>query len=388
MNQQRLRSYIHLIQQLLACPSGEEWILLRQNEALVTPELVQVMEQVATQLANQGNLKEAKFLHNLAGQIHHLFVSKTIQPTDPEDNSQVYLELIKALLDCPNGSEEELLTANQALIGPGLVQMMQQVATQLTAKGDRAAANYLQHWAMELNRRWLQEHDFQSTTKQEPEPKHPDYPPITRPSTPPEPAPIPVSQSRAAVPDEAEDVWAELSAELPPANPLSQPSSPRPAAVVEPRAVAPDEAEDVWADLSAEADQSQPAPPLTVPPRSLPEMAIYEQLTRHLETIAGALTKLSETLNPPTQPPTNPLWYMEVLERAQAANWVLTSAEIHTLIGVQPTCHHESNSFQRGCWIFVKVGKVGGQTGWRVKKDEGGEGHGEDREQGTEDRDK
>jgi hypothetical protein len=44
MNQQRLRSYISLIEQLLACPSGEEWILLRQNEGLVTPELVQVME--------------------------------------------------------------------------------------------------------------------------------------------------------------------------------------------------------------------------------------------------------------------------------------------------------------------------------------------------------
>jgi hypothetical protein len=54
MHQQSLQAYLHLIQQLLACPNGEEWILLRQNEGLVTPDLVQVMEQVANQLAHQG----------------------------------------------------------------------------------------------------------------------------------------------------------------------------------------------------------------------------------------------------------------------------------------------------------------------------------------------
>jgi hypothetical protein len=159
MNQQRLQSYINLIQKLLACPSGEEWILLRQNEALVTPELVQVMEQVATQLANQGNLKEAKFLHNLAGQIHHLFVAQTVQRSEEDDQSEAYLQLIQSLLACPKGSEGELLAANQELIDPGLVHMMQQVAAQLAAKGDLETANYLQHWATELNRLWLQQHN-------------------------------------------------------------------------------------------------------------------------------------------------------------------------------------------------------------------------------------
>lgn len=349
MNQQRLRSYIKLIQQLLACPSGEEWILLRQNEALVTPELVQVMEQVAMQLANQGNRKEAKFLHNLAGQIHHLFVSKTIQMPETEDNSQAYLELIKALLACPKGSEDELLTANQALVGPGLVQMMQQVAAQLLTNGDQETANYLQHWAMELNRRWLQEHDFQPSLKQESEP-HPSEPAPTTRSSVPSATPPSAPSSRPSVPEEEEDLWAELSDEA-----TSNASPPQP---------------------------SPPPVPVEAPPAPvqaggylpLPsDLAIYAQIDRHLETIAVALTQLSAALNPPAQSPTNPLWYMEVLERALAENWVLTSSEIHTLIGVQPICHHESDSFQRGCWIFVKAGKVGGQIGWRVKKDQGEE---------------
>ncbi|MBL1179252.1 MAG: hypothetical protein FWK01_30070 [Pantanalinema sp. GBBB05] len=60
---------------------------------------------------------------------------------------------------------------------------------------------------------------------------------------------------------------------------------------------------------------------------------------------------------------------MEVLERAYTGKWILTSAEIHQLIGVQPTGAKGSESFQRGCWVFVKAGKLGNQTAWQVKKD-------------------
>lgn len=350
MNRQLLQSYITLIQKLLACPSGEEWILLRQNEALVTPELVQVMEQVAMQLVNQGNPKEAKFLHNLAGQIHHLFVAQTVPLRDNDDHSQAYLELIKALLDCPKGSEAELLAAHQELIDPGLVHTMQQVAAQLAAKGDSERAHYLQQWAAELNRLWLQQHDFQPVPKQDPEPKHPDDPSSIRQAIPPPIAhsqPSPIFQPPSPAPQEAlEDFWAEPSAPVVPTSrdrsPTSQPSPAEP----------------------AENLPIQDLAPATL----LPNRTTDEPINRHLETIATALTRLSEALTQPTQPPTDPLWYMEVLERAHTGNWVLTSTEIHKLIGVQPTCPQGSQSFQRGCWVFVKAGKIGTQTGWRVTK--------------------
>lgn len=347
MNQQRLRAYITLIQELLACPSGEEWILLRQNEALVTPELVQVMEQVATQLANQGNLKEAKFLHNLAGQIHHLFVAQKVQHPKDEDYSQAYLELIQALLNCPKGSEGELLAANQELIGPDLVQMMQQVAAQLATSGDQETADYLQQWATELNQLWLQQHDFQPIQKQDAASN-----PLKAPVAPPTPIEEPSLQPAAA----------------------SQPDRPIPAE------------EDFWAEPSENGTQSNgrpmsPAIRTTVgPPQPLSNqevtaatpvanLAIYEQINHHLDTIAQALTQISEAMTHSTQPPPDPLRYMEVLEHAYAGNWILTSAEIQALIGVQPTCTKGSESFQRGGWIFVKAGKVGAQTGWRVKKE-------------------
>ncbi|WP_431660462.1 hypothetical protein [Pantanalinema rosaneae] len=348
MNQQRLQAYIQLIQKLLACPSGEEWILLRQHEALVTPELVQVMEQVAAQLAHQNNLKEAKFLHNLAGQIHHLFVAQTVpRSSNDDDHAQAYLELIKALLECPQGAENELLKANPELIEPGLVQMMQQVATQLATNGDREAANYLQHWAMAVNHLWLQQHNFQPTFKQDPEPNHPQPTDVAPPSPPQEQS----ASTQTAIPSsmpstpEDDDPWAELSGEVvqTPPQPQSAPSAKPPASSL-----------------------TQEKPP---PASAAPDIAIYEQINRHLATIATALTQLSETIAPPAQPPTNPLWYMEILERANVEHWILTSTEIQQLIGVQPSCAKGSESFQRGCWVFVKAGKLGNQTAWQVKKD-------------------
>jgi hypothetical protein len=351
MNQERLQSFIKLIQKLLACPSGEEWILLRQHEALVTPELVQVMEQVAAQLANQGNLKEAKFLHNLAGQIHHMFVAQTVRTSGGEDRSQAYLELIEALLACPKGREGELLAANQALMSPGLVQTMQQAATQMDANGDRDTAIRLQNWATEINRLWLQQHNFQPIPKKDPEPKHDEHTPVVSQSTPLQsqvPQPSPESQSDLfAFAEDNEDLWANPSEET-----VKTGTRPLPAP----------EKERVETANSAPAQDLISAPPLS-------DLPVYEQISRHLETIAGALIKLSETQTPSNQPPTNPLWYMEVLERAHTEGWVLTSAETQKLIGVQPICPKGSESFQRGCWIFIKSGKLGNQTSWRVKKD-------------------
>jgi hypothetical protein len=59
---------------------------------------------------------------------------------------------------------------------------------------------------------------------------------------------------------------------------------------------------------------------------------------------------------------------MEILERACANNWLLTSTEIKQLTGAEPTCPKGSESFGRGGWVFVKAGKVGNQLSWRVQK--------------------
>jgi hypothetical protein len=305
MNQQSLKAYLDLIQGLLSCPSGEEWILLRKNEELVNTELVEVMEQVASHLAMEGQIKAAKYLHNWAGKLHHMLIQRIPTPKSSDDKTKAYVELIQALLSCPEGSEEEILAANQELIGPELVKVMKQVASQLTAEGDEATASFLNNLAADLNRTWLQKHEFKPDLNKEVAP----------------------------------DPW--LDGDLPVEHPSQTETQPT--------------------DLEAPAIEE----PSISPPQ--PEVEIEGQISRQLQMIADSLVKLETTLASRLQP-ANPLWYMDILEKAEAANWILTTDEVEQLIGIKPQCHHDETSYHRGRWVFIKVGKIGPQTGWRVEK--------------------
>jgi hypothetical protein len=59
---------------------------------------------------------------------------------------------------------------------------------------------------------------------------------------------------------------------------------------------------------------------------------------------------------------------MDILEKAEVAQWLLTTEEVEQLIGVKPQCHHDETSYQRGSWLFIKAGKIGSQIAWQVKK--------------------
>ncbi len=68
----------------------------------------------------------------------------------------------------------------------------------------------------------------------------------------------------------------------------------------------------------------------------------------------------------------SPLWYMNILERAFSSNWLLTTSEVKQLIGVKPRTKKGESTYRRGNWTFMKSGKIGNQTAWRVMKDEEG----------------
>lgn len=308
MNQQRLKAYLDLIQGLLSCPRGEEWILLRQNEQLVNSELVKVMEQVASHLAAEGDVKAAKYLHNWAGKLHHILTESIPTSKNNHDQTEAYVELIQALLSCPEGKETEILTAHQELIGPELVGVMKQVASQIAVDGDEETANFLTDLATDLNRTWLQDHQFKPTLKKEIAPD-----PWSDEDSLPQDSPQTATQATDLVASEIENPEAAVR------------SSPEP---------------------QVDSDRT---------------------VTARLNAIADSLVKLETTLASRLQPP-NPLWYMDVLEKAEAANWILTTDEVEHLIGVKPQCHHDETSYYRGSWVFIKAGKVGAQIGWKVQK--------------------
>jgi len=303
MQQQRLQDYLHLIQQLLSCPDGEEWILLQKHEDLVNPELIQVMEQVAAQLAADGHVDTGKYLHNWAAQLHHILVKEVEPPPKGEDQSQAYIKLIQALLDSPRNQVAEILAQHQELIGPGLVAMMKQMALQADAKGEPEAAHFLRELTLEISRAWLQAHTFEPKVEK----KKADG--RTRTTT-----PTPVA--------------------------AKQPSKTGPTAKTE----------------------NAPVPPT--------ECVIQTEFTQTLAQIADCLDQLNHTLATRLQP-ANPLWYMEVLERARTSDWVLTTSEVEHLIGVKPHCLEGEQAYHRGCWVFQKAGKIGTQTAWRVVKEAG-----------------
>ena len=69
MDEQRAQAYVNLIEQLLACTEGEEPNILQANQELIDPEFLQVMENYATWLEEQGNHNPAAWLRNIAQQL-------------------------------------------------------------------------------------------------------------------------------------------------------------------------------------------------------------------------------------------------------------------------------------------------------------------------------
>ena len=144
MNEQRVRDYLNLIQELLGCPSGEELDVLQDNAELVDADFISVMEQVATQMA-EGDEDAAEFLQDLAAQLQEAFVQAAkVMDATGETPTEAYLEVIEGLLNCSDSEAAvELLNANSDLVDGGLVQTMAQVAAMLEERGDQQAADLL-----------------------------------------------------------------------------------------------------------------------------------------------------------------------------------------------------------------------------------------------------
>lgn len=60
----------------------------------------------------------------------------------------------------------------------------------------------------------------------------------------------------------------------------------------------------------------------------------------------------------------SPLDKHRELQEATVNEWILSSSDIEELLGVKP----RGETFTRGCWVFTKAGKIGGQNGWKVGK--------------------
>lgn len=87
-----------------------------------------------------------------------------------------------------------------------------------------------------------------------------------------------------------------------------------------------------------------------------PAAAVNQERENFLELIEAIARHISATRDP--------LQHYAALERAIASSWLLSSAEVRSLIGTKP----HGDQFQRGSFVFIRSGKIGAQAAWRVVK--------------------
>lgn len=69
MTETRQQEYLHLIDQLLHCPNGEEPQILDAHPDLLDAGLVQILVQVAMMFTHENNQEGAKFLVHVAREL-------------------------------------------------------------------------------------------------------------------------------------------------------------------------------------------------------------------------------------------------------------------------------------------------------------------------------
>jgi CHAT domain-containing protein len=147
MDENRVRAYLNLIQLLLTCPAGEEGNVLQDHSEFVDSGLIEVMQEVASRMAADGE-QNAVFLQQLAEQLSQALGQGT--QGGNADRDSAYLQLINALLNCPNGEEAQILQDNSELLDAGFLQVCDAVAVTLAEQGEENGANFLRNIASDV----------------------------------------------------------------------------------------------------------------------------------------------------------------------------------------------------------------------------------------------
>jgi hypothetical protein len=78
--------------------------------------------------------------------VYHTITSVTVQ-TMNEQRAQAYVNLIEQLLACADGEEANILQANQELIDPEFLQVMENYTTRLEEQGNNNPVAWLRNIA-------------------------------------------------------------------------------------------------------------------------------------------------------------------------------------------------------------------------------------------------
>lgn len=140
--QKKREEQLALIQELVNCPSGQESEVLNSQPHLLDGSLTRMMLEVSVDLNEQGYRDIAIFLRNVSSQLGEALV---------ERNKEPYAAFIHLLLNCPQGSERNLINSRPDLVNDVLVRFMEQVASRWETVGKHKEAILLQRLAGQID---------------------------------------------------------------------------------------------------------------------------------------------------------------------------------------------------------------------------------------------
>ena len=129
--QQDDQKYVDLIQQLLACPEGQEEAILQANTDQVNASLVAVMRQMATELSQQGQ-GNGIWLMQLAGKVAQKLGLETAADNPPENLSQFLFETLQLVVSSQGEPQQvyPFLASHQDQLNEQLLQWLPVLAAQ------------------------------------------------------------------------------------------------------------------------------------------------------------------------------------------------------------------------------------------------------------------
>ncbi len=155
MNEQRAQAYVNLIERLLACADGEEPNILQANQELIDPEFLQVMENYATGLEEQGNNNPVAWLRNIAQQLGQYLNPQAV-------NIEEYQGFLSEVLRAEAKSNSDpavvypILQRRQHLLDDTFAQLLQAYARNVFSQGNTEAvagiAGLIQNLCIDLTR--------------------------------------------------------------------------------------------------------------------------------------------------------------------------------------------------------------------------------------------
>jgi hypothetical protein len=117
VDEQRISAYVQLIEQLLACPQGEEAALLQASAELVDAGLVAVMGQVADWLESQGNSNAGWLRQFAAGLAQDLGLGETSPSSQSQADAAAFAMAILQLIGQTGGDQAQVYAFFRANVG-------------------------------------------------------------------------------------------------------------------------------------------------------------------------------------------------------------------------------------------------------------------------------